>query len=98
MVMHHIKNINAIFAKFYRLLSPGGILAIADLYPEDGSFHDCALDVHYGFDPDYLKEILRQQGYHKCQIEPCFVIRKELSPGRIKEYPVFLMTAYRGQE
>lgn len=98
MVMHHIKDINAIFRKFYHLLNHGGILAIADLYPEDGSFHDGALDVHYGFDPDYLKEILHQQGFHECQIAPCFVIRKELAAERIKEYPVFLMTAYRRLE
>ena len=98
MVMHHIKDINTIFRKFYHLLSPGGILAIADLYPEDNSFHDGALDVQHGFDPDYLKEILHQQGFHGCQIAPCFVIRKELFAGRIKEYPVFLLTAYKNLE
>jgi ubiquinone/menaquinone biosynthesis C-methylase UbiE len=95
MVMHHIKDISKIFRKFYQMLSPGGILAIADLYPEDGSFHDGALDVHYGFDPDHLKEILHQQGFHECQVVPCFVIRKELTAERIMEYPVFLMTSYR---
>ena len=98
MVMHHIKDINAIFMKFHHLLSPGGILAIADLYPEDGSFHDGASDVHYGFDPDYLKETLHQQGFHQCQIAPCFVIRKEISAEKIMEYPVFLITAFRKQE
>lgn len=96
MVMHHIKDIKVILRKFYHLLTPGGILAIADLYPEDGSFHDGSLDVHYGFDPDYLKEILHQQGFHECQIAPCFVIRKEVSENKIKEYPVFLMTAFVG--
>jgi tRNA (cmo5U34)-methyltransferase len=98
MVLHHIKDIKVIFRKFYHLLTPGGILAIADLYTEDGSFHDGALDVHYGFDPDNLKEVLTQQGFHECQTAPCFVIRKELSAQRIKEYPVFLLTAYRRQE
>jgi tRNA (cmo5U34)-methyltransferase len=98
MVLHHIKDINAIISKFYHLLSPGGILAIADLYPEDGSFHEGASDVHYGFDPEYLKETLHQQGFHQCQISPCFVIRKELFAERIKEYPVFLITAFKKQE
>ena len=32
MVLHHIRDINAIFRKFYHLLTLGGILAIADLY------------------------------------------------------------------
>jgi ubiquinone/menaquinone biosynthesis C-methylase UbiE len=95
MVMHHIRDINAIIRKFYQMVSSGGILAIADLYPEDGSFHDGSTDVHYGFDPDYLTEILHQQGFHECQVAPCFVIRKELSADKIKEYPVFLLIAYR---
>jgi tRNA (cmo5U34)-methyltransferase len=98
MVIHHIKDIGDIFRKFYHLLTPGGILAIADLYREDGSFHDGAPDVHHGFDPDNMKEILRQQGFHQFQVVPCFVIRKELSAERIKEYPVFLLTAYRKKE
>jgi len=98
MALHHIKDINAIFGKFYRLLSPGGILAIADLYREDGSFHDGDMNVHKGFDPEKLTAILLLQGLHDFQITPCFVIRKEVSPNNIKEYPVFLLTAYRKQE
>jgi tRNA (cmo5U34)-methyltransferase len=98
MVMHHIKDINSIFRKFYHLLNPGGILAIADLYPEDGSFHDGAPDVHHGFDPEYIKDILNKQGFREIQFAPCFIIRKELSAGMIMEYPVFLLTAYKQQE
>jgi ubiquinone/menaquinone biosynthesis C-methylase UbiE len=93
MVLHHIKDINAILGKFYHLLSDGGILAIADLYPEDGSFHDGDMGVHHGFEPEKLKEILLQQGFHDSIIAPCFVIRKEVSAKKIKEYPVFLLTA-----
>jgi tRNA (cmo5U34)-methyltransferase len=96
MVMHHIKDVNAIFRKFYHLLNPGGILAIADLYPEDGSFHDGALDVHYGFDPEKLMAVLLQEGFNNVKVASCFVIRKEVSENKIKEYPVFLMTAFVG--
>jgi len=95
MVLHHINDIKDIFGKFYRLLSPGGILAIADLYQEDGSFHDGEVNVHWGFDPEKLTSILLLQGFHVNQITPCFVIRKEVSTEKIKEYPVFLLTAYR---
>jgi tRNA (cmo5U34)-methyltransferase len=95
MVLHHIKDVKAIFRKLYRMLNPGGILAIADLYPEDGSFHDGSPDVHFGFDPGYLKETLQMQGFHECQIAPCFVIRKEVSADKFIEYPVFLLTAYK---
>jgi len=95
MVLHHVRDIDAIIRKFYHLLNPKGILAIADLYQEDGSFHDDNMDVHKGFDPEKLLAILLQQGFHDIQFEPCFVIRKEVSMEIIKEYPAFLMTARR---
>ena len=95
MVLHHIKDTAAIFRKFNRMLNPGGVLAIADLYQEDGSFHDGNTDVHHGFDPEKLIAILRQQDFQVTAISPCFVIRKEVSLEKTKEYPVFLMTANR---
>ena len=46
MVLHHVIDIEKIIKKFYTLLNPGGYLAIADLYPEDGFacwiFHYCS--------------------------------------------------------
>jgi ubiquinone/menaquinone biosynthesis C-methylase UbiE len=93
MVLHHIRDINAIFRKFYHLLTPGGILAIADLYEEDGSFHDGDMNVHRGFDPEKLTAILFQQGFNNTNVSHCFIIRKEISAEKIKEYPVFLLTS-----
>jgi tRNA (cmo5U34)-methyltransferase len=95
MVLHHIRDIDAIVRKFFQLLNPGGILAIADLYQEDGSFHDGNMDVHKGFDPENFTSILLQQDFHDIQIAPCFVIQKEITADKIREYPVFLMTAHR---
>lgn len=95
MVLHHVRDTDAIIRKFYNLLNPKGILTIADLYQEDGSFHDGNMDVHKGFDPEKLLAILLQQGFRDIQFEPCFVIRKEVSVETIKEYPIFLMTALR---
>ena len=95
MVLHHIKATNAILRKFYNLLKPGGILAIADLYLEDGSFHDGDTSVHFGFDPENLAENLHLQGFSKTSITPCFVMRKVLSTEKTKEFPVFLLTALK---
>ena len=94
MVLHHIKDTNAILRKFYNLLKPGGILAIADLYLEDGSFHDGDTSVHFGFDPEELTAILHQIGFNNITNLPCFVMQKEISADNIKEYPIFLMTAF----
>ncbi len=95
MVLHHISDIEAIFRKLYHLLKPGGIIAFADLYTEDGSFHDGDMKVHRGFDPEKLTSILHRQDFKGITIDPCFVITKEVSPEKFIEYPVFLMTAYR---
>jgi len=95
MVLHHVRDVDAMIRKFYDLLVPEGILAIADLYPEDGSFHEKNADVHKGFDPEKLLAVLLQQGFRNIQFEPCFVIRTEVSPEKSREYPVFLMTANR---
>ena len=94
MVLHHIKDTTAILRKFYNLLKPGGILAIADLYLEDGSFHDGDTSVHFGFDPEELTAILHQIGFNNITNLPCFVMQKEISADNIKEYPIFLMTAF----
>jgi 2-polyprenyl-3-methyl-5-hydroxy-6-metoxy-1,4-benzoquinol methylase len=92
MVLHHLKETAIIFRKFYQMLNPGGILAIADLYEEDGSFHDFNQDVHKGFDPEKLASLLQQQKFHHTSSIPSFVIRKEVSPQIFKNFPLFLLT------
>jgi tRNA (cmo5U34)-methyltransferase len=95
MVLHHIGNTGAIFSKFYSMLSPGGILAIADLFLEDGSFHDESVDVHPGFEPGKLTLILEEKGFDSINFSPCFVIRKQTDSETFKDYPVFLLIARR---
>jgi len=48
MALHHVSDIGNILRKFHDLLFPGGYLAIADLYPEDGSFHGEGFTGHKG--------------------------------------------------
>ena len=62
MVLHHVGDIDTIIKKFHDLLNPGGYLAIADLYSEDGSFHGEGFHGHRGFDPVSLAALLQKQG------------------------------------
>ncbi len=94
MVMHHMKDVPAIVGKFYEMTAPGGVIAIADLHAEDGSFHDGSTDVHHGFDPAALSSLLEETGFTGIQCSTCFVIRKEAAAGT-REYPVFLLTAVK---
>ena len=93
MVLHHIRDVNAILQKFFDLLLPGGYIAIADLYSEDGSFHDPGVEVHHGFDLKELAYQMQTAGFKYIVHNQCFVIRKETGAGVIREYPVFLLTA-----
>jgi len=89
MVLHHVVNVESMLKKFLTLLNPGGTLAIADLYTEDGSFHGPEVKVHWGFDPEDLKQTASAFGFRKIEFKTCFEMKRE--SGRI--YPIFLLAA-----
>jgi ubiquinone/menaquinone biosynthesis C-methylase UbiE len=91
MVLHHVGDYESIIGTFYTLLNPGGYLAIADLYPEDGSFHGPDVDVHLGFDPENLARILKLLGFENIEYKTVFEVKRESG---IK-YPVFLLVAQK---
>lgn len=93
MVLHHINDVGKILGKFHDLLNPGGYLAIADLYPEDGSFHGHEFTGHKGFDVEVLSESLRHKGFRNISHRKCFVIDRKISETDTRQVDVFLMTA-----
>lgn len=91
MTMHHVKDIQAMFAKFYSVLNDGGIIAISDLDKEDGSFHTEDTGVyHFGFERDEIANAANQAGFLDVEIVDASVVRKPDG-----EFPVFLLTAKR---
>jgi ubiquinone/menaquinone biosynthesis C-methylase UbiE len=95
MVLHHVMNLDLILEKFFKILLPGGYLAIADLYPEDGSFHGEGFTGHRGFDTVELADRLRNHGFVNISAGKCFTIKKEVSGNQTSDYDIFLMIAYR---
>jgi ubiquinone/menaquinone biosynthesis C-methylase UbiE len=93
MVMHHVNDVDVMMSKFYTLLNPGGYLAIADLYTEDGSFHGEGFIGHLGFDVEQLADKLKTIGYRHLQHQRCYTIEKTDEEGNKSEYPIFLLTA-----
>lgn len=91
MVMHHVGNVEAMIVKFYGLLNIGGYLAIADLYPEDGSFHGEGVKVHLGFDPESLSESLKNLGFRNVKFQPCFEVKRPTG----QKFPVFLLVGQK---
>lgn len=91
MVLHHVINIDNIITRFQALLNPGGYLAIADLYTEDGSFHGEGFDGHLGFDMEDLSNKLLRNNFLKVFHKECFIIDRKVSEDVTKKFPVFLM-------
>ena len=95
MVLHHVGNIDNILNRFYNLLNPGGYLAIADLYKEDGSFHGDGFQGHNGFDIAEFSDKIAQVDLKTLSHGECFVINRKISETETREFPVFLLVAKR---
>ncbi len=98
MAFHHVSDIGRIVHTLHHLLKDGGMLAIADLYPEDGSFHGEGFTGHLGFDPVWLSTLLNQSGFENVTFKECFVQKIIEFDGKEKDYPVFLMIASKISE
>jgi hypothetical protein len=77
------------------MLNPNGTIAIADLYSEDGSFHDEGFSGHKGFNIEDLTLILNKCNFQVSSVEQCFVIDRKISEEVTNQYPVFLLIANR---
>ena len=95
MVLHHVDDIESIIDRFYKMLNPGGSLAIADLYTEDGSFHGEGFKGHLGFDVEALANTLDKLHFKNISHRQCFVINRDIPGQEVLQFPVFLITADR---
>ena len=93
MVLHHVNDVETIIRKFSGMLNPGGHLAIADLYSEDGSFHGTGFSGHKGFDPATLATLLEKYGFSNVSHRKVYLIEKVTADNLMKQFEVFLMTA-----
>jgi 2-polyprenyl-3-methyl-5-hydroxy-6-metoxy-1,4-benzoquinol methylase len=97
MTLHHLTDVDGILAKLFQCLKPGGILVLADLDEEDGSFHQDNPEgvMHHGFNREKLAGYLERLGLSSIQVSTVHTILKKNSQGGERAYPVFLMTAIK---
>jgi len=89
MTLHHIKDIDALFKKFYNMLEIDGFLALADLDSEDGSFHTIDTGVeHFGFNREWIANKAKQAGFKNVTVDDASIVHKPYG-----KYSVFLLTA-----
>lgn len=91
MAFHHLIDIENILKKLHQMLNNDGVLAIADLFTEDGSFHGEGFTGHNGFDPDWLASLLKKAGFVNIRWEQCFIQKKIDAFGAINDYLVFMI-------
>jgi trans-aconitate methyltransferase len=92
MTLHHIPDTAAILRRFRAALAQPGLLCIADLDTEDGSFHGPDVDVHHGFDRDALGAMARQCGFARVEFSTAHAVSKAVGD-EARRYPIFLMVA-----
>jgi ubiquinone/menaquinone biosynthesis C-methylase UbiE len=92
MTLHHVPDTDAILRRFHAVLATDGLLCLADLDAEDGSFHDAGFDGHHGFDRGRLGAKAREAGFTTVEFSTAHEIEKR-ADDRPRRYPVFLMVA-----
>jgi len=94
MTLHHVQDTAVLFKQWYELLLPGGVLAVADLDTEDGSFHGDNTGVrHLGFDRQSLGGLLRNAGFSSIRDTTAATMVREIAGGGSRPFPVFLLIA-----
>jgi ubiquinone/menaquinone biosynthesis C-methylase UbiE len=89
LALHHIHDTDKVLQGLYTLLDRPGVLCIADLDKEDGSFHvDSEFDGHNGFDRDELTRKLLEAGFANIHFSTCYE-----TPKNARLYPLFLAVA-----
>lgn len=93
MTLHHIRNVPALLAQCYNVLLPGGWLAIADLDPDDGKFHEDNTGVfHFGFGREAQKQAFRDAGFDEVQDRTAATVSKPMPGGQSRSFTVGLIT------
>ncbi len=96
MALHHIKDPAGLLKQFYNVLDKAGSLAIADLEPDNGKFHEDATGVfHNGFGREDFKKMLVQAGFKDVRFFTARRISKPSANGKTNTFSVFLATAKR---
>ena len=90
MALHHVADTASLLREFYRLLKPGGYLAVADIDPDEGRFHPDPSGVHHnGFERAALAALLEQTGFEAVVLRTAAKLPKPVA-GQLQNFPIFL--------
>lgn len=91
MTLHHIRDVPALLAQFYRVCRFGATLCIADLDAENGQFHEDNKGVfHFGFERSALQQAFADAGFMDSQSLTAAEIEKSEEDGQAQVFTVGL--------
>ena len=94
MTLHHVEDVPGLLRALARHVNPGGRVALADLDAEDGSFHrEVQGVVHHGFAREVMGGWLRDAGFGDVAFSTAWTMRREVTDGAARDYPIFLAVA-----
>jgi hypothetical protein len=93
MTLHHIREPRALLRQFHMALTSGGILAIADLEPDGGLFHEDNTGVfHFGFERSEVRAMFAEAGFSDICDSRATVVVKPAPDGTKRTFSVFLVS------
>lgn len=93
MTLHHVSETRPLLDQFYRILTPGGHLVIADLDSDDGQFHEDSTGVfHNGFDRSKLRQAFEKAGFEEVSDRTAATMTKPVAGGGKREFTIFLIS------
>jgi ubiquinone/menaquinone biosynthesis C-methylase UbiE len=97
MTLHHVRDIAAAAKTFHKLLLPGGRIAMADLDPDNGEFHEASgIAEHDGIDRKNLQQVFEDAGFDSIRFSEAATIHKTSArTGKLRDFTIFLITAVR---
>ncbi len=93
MALHHVFDTQELISQFHQLLHPGGVLCIADLDAEPGTFHgDPNAAFHNGFEREDLINQVNNIGFCNAKATSAANLNKLDDDGVKRDYSIFLIT------
>ena len=98
MTLHHIRDIETLLLKLYKVLASGGCLCIADLDLDNGKFHDDNTGVfHFGFDREMLRSAFSNTGLDGIRVFEAAEIKKPSQKGILRAFSVFWVIGFKSK-
>jgi hypothetical protein len=97
MVLHHVDDVPSLLKGLFAATAEGGWIAVLDLEPEQGEYHDPGFAGHHGFSRGALRRALASAGFGHLTVRQVLEIEKQVD-GTARKFGVFLATARKEAE